>query len=46
MFVDVLAITLETVQHEQSASGKKVQHAKSGTEEECKSKILNVFNAT
>ena len=42
MFIEVLAITLETVQHEQSASGKKVQHAKSGTEEECKSKILNL----
>ena len=38
MFVGILVTTLEIVQHEQSATQKKLQYAKSATEEESKTK--------
>ena len=40
MFVGVLATPLTIVQHEQSATGKKLQHAESATGEECKMKTF------
>ena len=40
MFVGVLATPLNIVQHEQSATGKKLQHVESATGEECKMKTV------
>ena len=46
MFVGIIAAPLEIVQDEQSAAGKKFQHAKSITGEECKTKTLQFARAT
>ena len=40
MFVMFLATPLEIVQYKKSANRKKLQHAKSATGEECKTKTL------